>query len=272
MSLTRSCRLVSISKTAYYHKSKKQTEDGDIVSCLKALATAHPRWGFDKMMAKIKLKNTGWNHKRVYRIYCEQGLNIRVKPRKGIPKGEAKALAQPIHANVCWSMDFMSDALAGGDRFRTFNVIDDYNREGLLIEPAYALPAKRMTTLLDQVADIRGYPDRIRVDHGPEFESGELKRWANERGVLIDYIQPGKPAQNGFIERFNRSYREAVLDMNLFQNLREVKILTRRWLTNYNHERPHESLAGLPPVQFANYREIKIKLTGKRENSTFKSF
>ena len=230
----------------------------------------HSRWGFDKMMSKIKWENKGWNHKRVHRIYCELDLNIRVKPRKRIPKGEAKALLQPIEFNVCWSADFMSDALMCGDRFRTFNLIDDYNREALLIEPAYSLPAKRVTTLLDQVGEERGYPDRIRVDHGPEFESDEFKQWAKNRGVLIDYIQPGKPAQNGYIERFNRTYREAVLDIHLFQNLREVKILTQQWLKTYNHERPHESLAGLPPVQFARYREMK--LTGSAGYSTFKPF
>lgn len=261
---------MSVSKTAYYHKSKKRAGDTEIEVYLKALVKAHSRWGFDKMMAKIKLENKEWNHKRVYRIYCELGLNIRVKPRKRIPKGEAKVLLQPIQFNVCWSADFMSDALMSGDRFRTFNLIDDYNREALLIEPAYSLPAQRVTTLLDQVAEERGYPNRIRVDHGPEFESDKFKRWANQRGVFIDYIQPGKPAQNGYIERFNRSYREAVLDINLFQNLREVKILTQQWLITYNHERPHESLAGLPPVQFAKYREMK--LTGKAENSTFKPF
>lgn len=270
MSIMRSCRLMSISKTAYYHKSKKREGDAGIADYLDGLAKAHPRWGFDKMMLKIKLEKKGWNHKRVHRIYCEKGLNIRVKPRKRIPKGEAKMLLQPIEPNVCWSIDFMSDAFSCGDKFRTFNAIDDYNREGLLIEPAYSLPARRVTQLLDQVGEARGYPDMIRVDHGPEFESHEFKRWANQRGVLIHYIQPGKPAQNGFIERFNRTYREAVLDMNLFQNLKEVRILTRQWLEIYNHERPHESLAGLPPVQFAAQR--KMKLTGKGENSSFKQF
>lgn len=249
---------MSVSKAAYYHKGRKRAGGAEIEFYLKALVQAHLRWGFDKMMAKIKLENTGWNHKRVRRIYCELGLNIRVKPRKRIPKGEAKPLLQPIQFNVCWSADFMSDALLCGDRFRTFNLIEDYNREAFLIEPAYSLPAQRITTLLDQVPRERNYPERIRVDHGPEFESAEFKRWAHQRGVRIDYIQPGKPAQNGYIERFNRSYREAVLDMNLFQTLREVKILTQHWLIKYNHERPHQSLAGLPPVQFGQIPRNQI--------------
>ena len=220
------------------------------------------------MMQKSKLDKKCWNHKRVYRIYCELGLNIRIKPRKRIPAGEAKALMQPLQANVCWSLDFMSDALHNGRRFRTFNVIDDYNREALLVAPSYSLPAQRVTQLLEQVALTRGYPATIRVDHGPEFESNEFKSWAKEHHILIHFIQPGKPAQNGFIERFNRTYREDILDMNLFFNLQEVKRITKEWMRSYNQERPHESLAGMAPIPFAQAREKLTKI--KQGNSTFK--
>lgn len=267
MSLNRTCRLVSVSKTAHYHTSKKQSDDREIEIYLKELAQSHKRWGFDKMMLKAKLDKKSWNHKRVHRIYCELGLNIRVKPRKRIPKGEAKILLQPIRPNICWSMDFMSDALSCGVRFRTFNVIDDYNREALLIEPSYSLPTAQVTYLLDQLAAERGYPEVIRVDNGPEFSSSAFKQWAAERHILINYIQPGKPAQNGYIERFNRTYRADILDMNLFNHLDEVRVLTRDWLALYNEDRPHESLAGLPPVQFARRR--LQQLAGKGENSTF---
>ena len=206
-------------------------------------------------MLKIRLDKKGWNHKRVYRVYCELGLNIRIKPRKRIPKGEAKMLIQPIAKNICWSIDFMSDALACGRRIRTLNVIDDYNREGLMIDPALSLPAKYVTSLLDQLADQRGYPEYIRVDNGPEYASSVFKDWASKHNILLNFIQPGKPAQNGFIERFNRTYREDVLDMNIFTNLQEVRRVTRDWLDDYNNERPHESLAGLPPAEFARRRQ-----------------
>jgi len=258
---------MTVSKTAYYYKPKKRNADEEIKAHLQQLADAHKRWGFDKMMMKLKMDGKHWNHKRVYRIYCELGLNLRIKPRKRIPKGDAKALVQPLELNQCWSVDFMSDALSCGHRFRTFNVIDDYNRECLLVAPSLSLPAVRVTQLLDEVAAERGYPDVIRTDHGPEFESHEFKSWAKKRGVLIHFIQPGKPAQNGFVERFNRTYREDVLDMNLFSTLREVKVITQEWLTSYNTQRPHESLAGLPPVQFAEMR--KKQLTGEGEISTF---
>lgn len=258
---------MSVSKTAYYYRAKERTRAIEVEACLKKLAVEHKRWGFDKMMMRLKMDNKPWNHKRVYRIYCDLGLNLRIKPRKRIPKGEAKALVQPLSPNVCWSVDFMSDVLSCGSKFRTFNVIDDYNRECLLIEPSVSLPARRVTQLLDEIAVLRGYPDVIRVDHGPEFESNAFKEWANHRGILIHYIQPGKPAQNGFIERFNRTYREDVLDMNLFSNLFEVRGITREWLKSYNTQRPHESLVGLPPVQFAEMRHKQ--LTGKGRNSTF---
>lgn len=240
-----------------------------IESYLKTLAQQHQRWGFDKMMQKVKLDGKGWNHKRVYRIYCQLGLNIRVKPRKRIPKGEAKVLLQPIKPNVCWSMDFMSDALTCGRRFRTFNVIDDYNREALMIAASFSLPAIYVVQLLDQVAAQRDYPDMIRVDNGTEFTSTVFKQWAKKHHVLIHYIQPGKPAQNGFIERFNRTYREDILDMHLLSDLSEVRRLTKTWLNSYNNERPHEALAGLPPTQFLAMRQ-QLSRANKGENSLFK--
>lgn len=116
---------MSVSKTAYYYSPKKRVGDLEIECYLLALANAHKRWGFDKMMLKIKMDAKPWNHKRAYRIYCDLGLNIRIKPRKRIPKGDAKSLVQPIDTNICWSMDFMSDVLSSGQKFRTFNVIDD---------------------------------------------------------------------------------------------------------------------------------------------------
>jgi len=253
-----------VSKTAHYHKAKRDHEDEAIADYLKKLANQHKRWGCDKMTQYAKTEGKLWNHKRIRRVYRELNLHIRIKPRKRLQKGQANALVQPLHANHCWSMDFMSDALICGRRFRTFNVLDDYNRQALLIEPSFTLPAVYITQLLDQIAVIRGYPDRIRTDHGPEFESSQFKDWAKSHGIEHQFIQPGKPAQNGFIERFNRTYREAVLDMNWFNDLAEVKQITQEWMKSYNGDRPHESLGGLAPIHFANVRQNKL-----RENSTF---
>jgi putative transposase len=223
---------------------------------LTELAEAHIRWGFKKMMAKIKILNKGWNHKRVYRVYCELKLNLRIKPRKRIPSGDPKVLMQPIKANVCWSMDFMSDALTSGLRFRTLNVIDDYNRRALLVYPDFSISSEKVTACLDRVALRHGYPDMIRVDNGPEFIASNIRLWAKRKGITLIHIQPGKPAQNGYIERFNRTYRDDILSMYLFDNLDEVKLVTKPWIEFYNNERPHESLDNLAPTNFAVTRDL----------------
>lgn len=259
MSKQVACKIACVSRSVYYYKSIKKAEDEDIIRLLKQLSQAHPRWGFRKMLAKLKHQGYGWNHKRVHRIYVELGLNIRVKPKKRIPSREAVFLIQPIKPNVCWSIDFMSDILRCGDKFRTLNVIDDYNREALLIAVNHSLPAQRVTHYLDEVALTRGYPDMIRVDNGPEFLSKHFSEWAKAHQILIHYIQPGKPAQNGFIERFNRTYREDILDSYLFDSLREVRQITQQWMVNYNQERPHESLNNLSPIDFFNARQIKLQ-------------
>ena len=178
-------------------------------------------------------------------------LNKRVKPKKRLPARNAVALVQPIKSNVCWSIDFMCDVLSNGRRFRTLNIIDDYNREAILIKPGMSLPATYVTRFIDQVASTRGYPNIIRVDNGPEFISNIFKKWADQNNIFIQYIQPGKPAQNSFIERFNRTYREDILDMYIFENISEVSEITNKWVRFYNSERPHESLGNRTPSGYA---------------------
>lgn len=163
--------------------------------------------------------------------------------------------------NECWSADFMSDALWGDRRFRTFNVVDDFNREALAIEVDFNLPAERVVRTLDRIAATRGHPLKLRLDNGPEFISLAVADWAEQHGVTLEFIKPGKPMQNGFIERFNRSYREAVLDMFVFQTLSEVREQTEKWLREYNEERPHESLGNMTPREYL--------LTQKPEVSTY---
>lgn len=270
LSIEKSCWLMSVSKTAYYYQPKKKVTDEKIKIYLKGLAEKHRRWGFAKMLQKARMEMKPWNHKRLYRIYCELGLNIRIKPRKRIPKGEAKVLIQPLRSNVCWSMDFMSDALLTGEKFRTFNVIDDYNRECLLIRADKSLPSWKIISLLDEIALSKGYPEKIRVDHGSEFCSEIFQAWANLHGIEVSYIQPGKPAQNGFIERFNRTYREDILDSHWFHSLQEVREITMSWMDSYNIERPHESLGGLSPIHFAQWREQKMANRPMLENSIYK--
>ena len=179
-------------------------------------------------------------------------LNLRVKPKKRLPTRAPKPLAVPSAANISWSLDFMSDSLSNGRAFRTLNVIDDFNREGLWIEVDTSLPAERLVRVLDMLALWRGYPQQIRIDNGPELISKKLNAWADDHHVELAFIQPGKPAQNAYIERFNRTYREEVLDAYLFSTIQEVQAITNDWLEEYNAIRPHASLGGLPPYQYAS--------------------
>lgn len=178
-------------------------------------------------------------------------LHLKRKPKKRLPARAAQTLVVPLQANQTWSLDFMSDSLSNGRAFRTLNVLDDFNREALWIEVDTCLPAERVVRVLEQLLDWRGKPTQIRMDNGPELISQRLERWAQEKQIDLLHIQPGKPAQNAYIERFNRTFREDVLDAYLFDDLQEVRHITENWLEDYNTIRPHEALQGFSPRQFA---------------------
>jgi putative transposase len=252
ISILKACKIFNMSRSVYYHEPRKN-EDSEIKSLLLQLAQKHIRWGFDKMYAAIRHKGYGWNHKRIRRVYCELKLNLRKKPKKHFLRRYKKALVQPLKPNLCWSLDYMSDALVNGKKFRTFNIIDDFNREGLGILIGTSLPAIRVTNYLDFVASIRGYPNSVRVDNGPEFISQTFLDWAKRHEIAVMHIQPGKPDQNAFIERFNRTYREDVLDIYLFNAIDEAQSISDKWLNEYNYHRPHESLKNLSPIEFLRY-------------------
>lgn len=215
------------------------------------MADQQPRWGCGKMTDYLRNQGHAWNHKRIRRVYRAMALHLKRKLKKRLPVRTAQALGVPGRANQTWSLDFMSDALSSGRAFRTLNVIDDFNREALWIEVDTSLPAERVVRVLEQLLDWRGKPTRIRMDNGPELISQRLENWTQEKHIEPLHIQPGKPAQNAYIERFNRTYREEVLDAYLFDDLEEVRRITERWLQDYNTIRPHEALQGLPPRQFA---------------------
>jgi len=177
-------------------------------------------------------------------------LHLKRKPKKRLPARTAQTLVVPGLATQTWSLDFMSDSLSNGRTFRTLNVIDDFNREALWIEVDTSLPAERVVRVLEMLLLERTTPQSIRMDNGPELISQRLESWAKEKQIDLLHIQPGKPAQNAYIERFNRTYREDVLDAYLFDDLEEVRTLTERWLEDYNTLRPHEALQGLSPRQF----------------------
>ena len=208
ISIQKACRLMSISQARYRHVETQAEINQKIADKLTELVTTKGQttWGFRLCYLHLR-KVLGWphNHKRVYRIYCQLNLNLRIKPRQRIQREKPLKLAVPEAINQVWSVDFMHDQLADGRTIRTFNVLDDHNREGLLAEINFSMPAQAVTNYLDRLIEWRGLPKIIRSDNGPEFISTHFKCWAERLGIVLMYIQPGNPQQNAYVERFNRT-------------------------------------------------------------------
>ena len=183
---------------------KKEFTTEQIAEMGIGLALFH---GFSKLLKVLRRQGHGWNHKRIHRVYCELKLNMRRKGKKRLPNRTPEPLSVPAAMNQCWSMDFMHDQLADGRCFRLLNVIDDCNREVLGMEIDLSLPAGRVIRTLNRIMEWRGKPSAIRCDNGPEYVSASVQGWAEENGIKIQFIQPGKPQQNAFVERFNRTVR-----------------------------------------------------------------
>jgi putative transposase len=250
----RACRVMGTSRSSMGYVSIK--DDISLIERLQKLAVDHPREGFWK--CHFRIRNTGEiiNHKRVHRVYKMIGLPLRRKHKKRLPARTKEPLEVPVSFTHTWSMDFMSDALEGGRKFRTFNVIDDYNREVLFIETDYSLKSSRVIWVLRHLINRFGKPKRIRMDNGPEFIAEITKKWSEANEIEFKYIQPGKPMQNGYVERFNGSFRNGVLDFYMFQTLDEVREEAAIWVEDYNNFRPHDALGGMSPVM---YREANKK-------------
>ncbi len=246
------CRTFGISETCYRYEAKLSDENAEIADWLVRLAGSDTtrRWGFGLCYLYLRnVKGFPWNHKRVRRIYCELELNLRIKPKKRLVREVPEPLAVPERPNEMWSMDFMADQLSDGRSFRTLNVLDDFNREGLAIEVDFSLPAARVVRTLNQIIEWRGKPMGIRVDNGPENVSAALQTWAAKRGIGIFYIQPGKPQQNAYVERYNRTVRQEWLGQFIFNTIEEVKEHATRWLWTYNNQRPNMGIGGITPAQ-----------------------
>lgn len=244
------CAAFGLSVSSLRYTRKQGVENEQIADWLIRLTQTHRYWGFGLCYLFLRnVKSFGWNHKRVYRIYRELELNLRIKPRKRLVREKPECLAVPEQINHVWSMDFMHDQLADGRSIRLLNVIDDFNREGLCIEVDFSLPALRVIRALDRVIEWRGKPEAIRCDNGPEYISHTLKAWAEQRGIRIEYIQPGNPQQNAYIERYNRTVRYEWLAQYLFDSVTEVQNFADRWLWIYNHQRPNMALGGITPMQ-----------------------
>ena len=264
VSIGRACRLTSLHRSMWYYQSKR--DDTEVIEKLNKLAEKLPTRGFDEYYGRIRNEGLDWNRKRVLRVYRLLKLNLRRKRKRRLPARIKEPLIQPLGINHTWSMDFMSDSLVYGRRFRVLNVIDDYNREALAIELDFSLSGERVIRVLKEVIFMRGKPREIRVDNGPEFISKALQNWATDNNIRMKYIQPGSPTQNAYVERFNRYFREDVLDAYLFNDLSEVRKLAWEWMDDYNETHPHKSLGGISPKKYAE--QMNRKPIQKSKEST----
>ncbi|GLX83746.1 transposase [Thalassotalea eurytherma] len=251
LSVLKACLFVGISRSTFYRSERNwRKADAAVIDAINVVLKKSPRAGFWKCFGRIRFKGYRFNHKRVYRVYCLMGLNLKRRTKRVLPKRIAQPLEVAALVNHQWALDFMHDTLYCGKRFRTLNVLDEGTRECLAIEVDTSLPAERVVRTLEQLKLERGLPKQLRVDNGPELISAKLTDWCEAHDIELIYIQPGKPQQNGFVERFNGSFRREFLDAYLFETINQVKEMTWFWRQDYNEERTHESLGNLPPAAY----------------------
>ena len=250
MSIRQACAIFSISENCYRYKKKLSSDNELLADWLLRLTRTYRTWGFGLCFLYLRnVKGFKWNHKRVYRIYRELELNLRIKPKKRLKREKPVPLAVPDKINTSWSMDFMHDQLEDGRSVRLFNVIDDFNREALSIEIDFSLPAQRVVRTLDRIIEWRGKPVSIRCDNGPEYISSTLQKWSIENDINIEYIQPGKPQQNAYVERYNRTVRYDWLNQYHFHSLDKMRNYATEGQWIYNNERPNMGIGGITPMQ-----------------------
>ena len=256
LSIAKACLFVGISRSTFYRPERDwRKADAAVIDAINAVLEKSPRAGFWKCFGRMRFKGFPFNHKRVYRVYCQMGLNLRRRTKRVLPKRIAQPLEVLDQANHQWALDFMHDTLYCGKRFRTLNVVDEGTRECLAIEVDTSLPAGRVVRVLEQLKAERGLPTQLRMDNGPELISATLTDRCETHNIELVYIQPGKPQQNGFVERFNGSFRREFLDAYLFENLNQVREMAWFWRLDYNEERTRESLGNLPSAAYRVKRE-----------------
>mgnify|MGYP000515951501 CR=1 FL=1 len=246
----------------YYRKTK---DDSVVIDKLTALAESYPTRGFDEYYYKIRREGLKWNRKRVLRVYRNMKLSLRRKHKKRLVNRVKQALEVPTVLNECWSMDFMSDALTDGRKLRVFNVMDDCNRESIAIDVGLSYPARAVIETLNNLKEEIGTPKYIRCDNGPEFISKIFMNWCEKNFIEIKYTQPGKPMQNGYIERFNRFFREDVLDAYYFNDIYQLQKISDNWREDYNFNHPHKSLGRKSPKEYKSRHDGEFNFFRKPE-------
>ena len=256
VSITRACRLMSIHRSYFYYVHRK--DDSEIETAIRN-ASAFGE-GFWKIFSRLRRNGETWNHKRVYRVYKSMRYNKRVKLKKRLPARVKQPLVTPDIPNHTWSIDFVSDTLECGRKFRVLNVLDDFDRSAVAQEISMSMPSEKVIKLLEKTIRVKGKPDNIRCDNGPEFISNKFQDWCKANDIIIKYTQPGCPTQNSYVERFNGSYRRAILDAYIFRNLADVRKLTELWMEDYNEKRPHHSLGDMSPNEYRRKYETDNKI------------
>jgi putative transposase len=246
----RACRVVGLPRSSCQYRSLRVAPT-ELVERLRALATKRPRFGYRRLYVLLRREGQVVNHKRIYRLYRQEGLALRRKARKRLTAGIRTVLPAPSRPNERWSMDFVSDVTATGRRFRVFTLVDDFTRESLTLLTDTSLGGARVARALELVAAERGLPELIVTDNGPEFSGRVLDTWCYERGVKHHFIRPGKPVENAYIESFNGKFRDECLNQHWFLSLEEARRLIAEWRIDYNECRPHSSLDGMTPREYA---------------------
>ena len=251
----RVCSVLKIYRNAYRYESRKD-QQAVLRNRIREIAETRIRYGYRRI--HVLLLREGWhiNHKRVYRLYREEGLNLRKKkPCRQKSACRMPYIAMPCALDECWAMDFVSDQLYNGKRFRALTLLDMFSRECLDIHVDKSITGEAVAGVLDRLKARRGLPKRIKVDNGPEFVSKALDAWAYFNHVQLDYSRPGKPTDNAYIESFNGSFRDECLNTHWFMSLEDAQEKIASWKEDYNELRPHSSLTYLTPTDFArNYR------------------
>jgi putative transposase len=258
----RACGLLEVGRSTVRYRHRR-SGDEELRERLRQLAMVRRRFGYRRLHTLLGREGYAVNHKRVYRLYREEGLSVRRRKRKRVSRAERAPLPAPQEPNRLWCLDFVQDSLSWGRKFRMLNVVDAFHREALASEVDYSLPGERVVRVLDRLIEERAaIPDVIVLDNGPELTSKALDQWAYERGVRLHFIDPGKPQQNGFIESFNGKFRDECLNEHWFLSLADARRIIEEWRMDYNWHRPHSSLGNLTPMEYLAAHTKRLEAAG----------